>query len=61
MTEAVPSPRRAQAERAGQQAVDGRMEARQGRDEAVTRRLGSRRPSARAAHPRAVYPSLLFT
>lgn len=31
-------------------AGDGRMEARQGRDEAVTRSLGSRQPSARAAH-----------
>jgi hypothetical protein len=31
-------------------AGDGRMEARQGRDEAVTRRLGSRQPFARAAH-----------
>jgi hypothetical protein len=31
-------------------AEGGRMEARQGRDEAVTRRLGSREPSATAAH-----------
>lgn len=50
MTGAVLWPRRAQAERAGQQAEGGRMEARQGRDKAVTRRLGSRQPSAKAAH-----------